>query len=51
MKRVLTAINFVCDSMNAEQRVQLDPNARHHRGGGDSDIEIEGSGNEEEQEE
>ena len=25
--------------MNAEQRVQLDPNARHRREGGDSDYD------------
>jgi len=33
--------------MNAEQRVQLDPNARHNKGGGDSDIDIDDGGEEE----
>ncbi|CAD8163525.1 unnamed protein product [Paramecium octaurelia] len=30
-KQLLTAINLDCDSMNADPRVNLDPNARHRR--------------------
>ena len=36
--KLITAINFDCDSMNAESRVKLNPNAHEGGGGGyDSD--------------
>ena len=38
--KILTAINLDCDSMNAEELINLDPNAHHHQHDrGDSDIE------------
>jgi len=37
--KILTAINFDCDSMNAEEPINLDPNPHHHHDRNDSDIE------------